>query len=198
MNTMTNKELFEEILDILNTVKDDETALEKINSFLLEEIYDVYADEKIPEKYQKPISSIADSLTASFVCFFNPETLEIEELPDVLIDDPEEFESITGENYETWNTKHENWEHCIEIRPLVSRDSYQIMELFVEEVDNEKLQQKLRYALDHRKPFANFGRLIDNSEYRQDWFDFRQKQLEQYVWQQIKNERDELNEEIDD
>lgn len=195
---MTNKELFEEILDILNSVKEDEIALEKIHSFLLEEIYDVYADEKIPEKFQKPISSIADSLTASFICFFNPETLEVEELPDVLVDDPEEFESLTGENYESWNTKHENWKHCIEIRPLVSHDSYKIMELFVEQVDDKKLQEKLEYALSHRKPFANFGRLIDDSAYRQNWFDFRQKQLEQYVWQQVKNELNDLNKEIND
>ena len=195
---MTTEELFEEILDILNSVKEDEAALEKINSFLLEEIYDVYADEKIPEKFQKPIASIADSINAGFICFFNLDTLEVEELPDLQVDDPEEFEDLTGVSYEEWNTKPENWKHCIEIRPLVSRDSYQIMELFVEEVDNEKLQQRLRYALNHRKPFANFGRLIDDSEYRQDWFDFRQKQLEQYVWQQVNNELDNLNEEKDD
>lgn len=195
---MTNKELFEEILDILNSVKEDEAALEKINSFLLEEIYDVYADEKIPEKFQKTISSIADSISASFICFLNLDTLEVEELPEVLVDDPEEFESITGENYESWNTKHENWEHCIEIRPLVSHDSYKIMELFVEEVDDEKFKNRLQYALNNRKPFAHFGGLIDDSEYRQDWFDFRQKQLEQFVWQQIKNELDELNGKIED
>ena len=36
--------------------------------------------------------------------------------------------------------------------------------------------------MNNRKPFANFKNIIDNSgEFRQQWFDFKQKQLEKYV-----------------
>jgi hypothetical protein len=39
----------------------------------------------------------------------------------------------------------------------------------------------LDYALNNRKPFANFKYHIDNSDYRQDWFDFKKHYLEAYV-----------------
>jgi len=41
--------------------------------------------------------------------------------------------------------------------------------------------RRLANALNNRKPFANFKFIIDNSEYRQDWFDFKQRYLERYV-----------------
>ena len=47
------------------------------------------------------------------------------------------------------------------------------MEAFTETVLNKNLQSKLVSALDHKKPFANFIRIIDNSDVRQDWFDFK-------------------------
>ena len=32
---------------------------------------------------------------------------------------------------------------------------------------------------------ANFKNLVENSDYRQQWFDFRQKQWEYFVWNTI-------------
>ncbi len=36
-----------------------------------------------------------------------------------------------------------------------------------------KLQKRLVYALENRKPFAHFKRIIDDSAERQNWFDFK-------------------------
>jgi hypothetical protein len=61
------------------------------------------------------------------------------------------------------------------------------MENFVDEVNDINLQGKLINAL-RKKPFANFKYLVENSDYRQQWFDFRKTQYEFYVWDIIKTD----------
>lgn len=190
---MNAKQLLDEILGVLRLVKDDKKALGKIHTFMFDEIYEESEEELIPEMYKKVVSSIADSLTAGLVCYFNPKTLEVEDIPETLVTDPDEFEAMTGESWESMNIKHENWEHCIEIKPLQSNDSYRIMENFANQVGDIRFQQKLYGTLNNRKPFANFNHLIHNSDFRQQWFDFRQGQIELHVWQEIEFEIEKLN-----
>lgn len=56
------------------------------------------------------------------------------------------------------------------------------MENFIEEIIADRhLKYKLQNALEKRKPFRNFKTIIDYSEYRQAWFDFKKKSLEEHV-----------------
>lgn len=171
-----------EILGIIRTVFDDKEKLQKIHSFLLEEIYTEPGIEEIPEKYKKLIFKIADELLAGFVCFLNPDTLEIESMPEIFLQDPEEFELITGGSADDFGGNHKSWSKCIEIEPMHSHESYKVMENFTDQLEDTTFQQKLFNALNRRKPFANFKFLVENSDYRQQWFDFRLKQWEYYVW----------------
>jgi hypothetical protein len=182
---MDTNQLRDEILAVIRTVFDDKTALQKIHTFLMDEIYEEPEEEEIPEKYKKVIDNIADNLLAGFICFFNPETLEVEDIPKDLAYDPEEFEMITGETWESAGIKHEEWDKCIEIEPMESRDSFKVMEYFVDEIDDQQMQNKLINALRRHRPFANFKHIVENSDYRQQWFDFRQKQWELYAWRII-------------
>ena len=182
---MNTNQLQNEILRIIRMVFDDKKALEKIHAFLVEEIFEEPEPEEIPEKYKKVVSEIAENLLVGMFCFFNPDTFEVETIPEAFVNDPEEFEMITGETWESDDIKHENWQKCIEIEPMESRDSFKVMEYFVDEVRDNDMQNKLISALNRKKPFANFKYLIENSNYRQAWFDFRQKQYEYYVWSTI-------------
>jgi len=181
---MNNDELFNQILGIIRTVKDNKEELQKILNFLMNEIYEEQEEPEediaIPEKYKKLVYNIAQSLSAGLKCFLNPETLEMEEVPNE-IDDPEEFELTTGEKWED-SFKHDTWEKCVIIEPPGSNDSFRIMEQFTSQISDEKLKGRLIFALNHRKPFANFKNLIDNSTEREAWFEFRQRKLEEYVW----------------
>ncbi len=182
---MNSNQLLDEILGAIRTVKDNKEKLEKLHEFIFDEIYEDPEEEEIPEKYQKAVSNIADSLLAGFICYFNPDTLEVEDVSQGLIEDAHEFEMMTGFIADEMNIKHDNWEKCIEIEPMESHDSFKVMEYYVDNVDNQNLQNKLFNALNRRKPFANFKYLVENSDYRQEWFDFRQKQWEMYVWDKI-------------
>ncbi len=181
---MNKSQLQNEILAMIKMVFEDEKELEKIHAFLLEEIYQEPEPEKIPEKYKKVVSSMADSLISGLICYFNPDTLEFEDIPAFMID-PDEYELRTGEPEESIEFKYKSWTNFVEIEPLESYESFKIMEYFVNEVSDTGFQNKLINALNRRKPFGNFKYLVENSDYRQQWFDFRQAQYEQYVWNSI-------------
>lgn len=51
--------------------------------------------------------------------------------------------------------------------------------------DKDRIKERLWNALSKRKPFQNFEFIIDDSKYRQSWFDFKQSQLENYVMEQF-------------
>jgi hypothetical protein len=69
--------------------------------------------------------------------------------------------------------------------PRESHESFKIMEWFIDEVEDNQLQNKLIYALNNRHPFSNFKALVEISEYRQQWFGFKQEKLEEMVRDEI-------------
>lgn len=181
---MKAQKLLDEILPILYTVKEDPVKLQKILTFLEEEIYEEpeKSDEpEVPEKFTKVVSEIADSLDAGFVCFLNMKTLETEDIPKEMLHDPEDFEDMTGESFESMNFQYPEWEHCMTFEPLESHESFKIMRSFTDSLKDRMLQNRLANALDNHKPFANFKFIIDNSAHRQDWFDFKKHYLENHV-----------------
>ncbi len=179
---MNAKQLTDEILGMLYTIRDDQHKLEILHEFMTNNIHEEPIREDIPEKYKEAVREIAENLLAGFVCFFNPDTLEVESLPKDLVEDPEEFELMTGESWESEERKHEQWGKCIEIIPMESNEAFRIMEDFTGQVDNQHLQKKLVSALNNRGPFANFKFLVEGSDYRDQWFEFRQQATEWYVW----------------
>ena len=184
---MNSNNLLDEILQIIHAVKDDTRELQKILEFLQENIIIEEQDDDdddeftLPSRYDKIIKSIAGSIDAGLVCFLNPDTLEIEEIPQGLFDDPEETEMQTGLSINELDLKYPEWEKRICIEPLESDESFKIMEKFVQTLSNDKHKNKLSDALQNKKPFAKFKQDIYNTPYRQDWFDFKDNWLQRYV-----------------
>ncbi|MEQ9220757.1 MAG: hypothetical protein RLO17_22075 [Cyclobacteriaceae bacterium] len=123
---MNPKQLMDEVLAMLSTIRDDKHKLTILHEFMMDSIYEEPEKEEIPDRYKKTIQNMADSLLAGFICFFNPDTLEVEDIPKDLLEDPEEYELITGETWESEERKHEDWEKSIEIAPLDSLRSWNI------------------------------------------------------------------------
>jgi len=115
------------------------------------------------------------------VCFLNPDTLETESVPGAAYDSYEcgDFDEYYQEVYR----KVERWENCVRIDPPEPRESFGIIERFIRDCipDDAGIKGRLWEAVSGRKPFRNFKYVIDGSEYRQKWFDFRRVQLEQLV-----------------
>lgn len=137
-------------------------------------------------KYPKElIKSIAEEIDMGMICFLNTDTLEVE--------------SVLGESYNAYGDddfkdfyqevydKVDNWVNLIRIEPPQSWQSFKIMEDFIETCisDGDSVKKRLRAAISKKKPFQNFKFIIDDSRYRQCWFDFKQSKLEQFVLEQL-------------
>ncbi|MFW5754255.1 MAG: UPF0158 family protein [Marinilabiliaceae bacterium] len=181
---MKTEHLLDQILSILSQARDDREKLQKILDFMEREIYEEQDDTvMIPEKYKDTVQKIAENIDCGLVCYLNPDTLELEDLPNNL-DDPEEYELTVGESYDEM-FKHDQWNKCIVVEPPESSQGFKIMERFVDEVDDPRLRDQLINALNRKRPFANFKNLVETSSFRQAWFDFKQKQLEMLVWDEL-------------
>lgn len=185
---MKASELLDEILMIIRSVKDDPKELEKILDFLQNEVLNPEEmDEEeenvvhIPERYNQAVKEIAGNINAGLVCFLRTDTLEIDDIPYELYSSATLYKMNTGFTLKDFKPKYIHWKKYITIEPMVPNESFKIMEKFVDQLDNSKLKIKLMNALQNRKPFANFKYIIDNSEIRQEWFDFKDKKLQEYV-----------------
>jgi len=181
---MKTDKLLQEIMHIIHEVKDDEKELQRILDFLHEDMNNPLEDEQeeqLPEKYNAVVKDVAGSIDSGFVCFLNTDTLEIDEFPRELLSNSYLYTMNTGVSLDELNLKYTQWENYITIEPLEGNESFRIMEKYAEQLDNARLRAQLVNALYNPKPFANFKRIIDNSDYRQDWFDFKDNQLQDYV-----------------
>ncbi|MDR1898170.1 MAG: UPF0158 family protein [Prevotellaceae bacterium] len=184
---MSAEKLLDKVLSILRDMKDDKEKLEKLLSFMEDEFLseededeDVDYKEQLPEKYREVVRLIANGLSANYICFYNPDTLEVEDIPKSMY---EELDFDAEWDDDELDLSFLKWENGIKIEPLDSRESFDIMDRFVNQLKNKKEAYKLTQALNGHKPFANFNHIIHNSDCRDEWFAFRQRQLERYVIQ---------------
>tara|TARA_R110002050_G_scaffold4573_1_gene22085 strand:+ start:64504 stop:64923 length:420 start_codon:yes stop_codon:yes gene_type:complete len=130
----------------------------------------------------KIIEEIADNLDSGMRCYLHMKTGDLK----IIINE----DKWIGADTEAWEDDIEeidsNWTDYIEFEGMDSHESFKIMVDFTENVDNEKLQYRLKNALNKLKPFQNFKWEIDNSgDYRQEWFDFKKMRYIEYVKRQI-------------
>jgi len=129
------------------------------------------------------IKEIAENLDCGFICYYNSNTNEIVTIPNFSnISDKEEFKEIIQEDLETVNKQKMDF---VKFEVLESFESFKIMEQFVEQISDKQFKLELGNILQKKKPFQNFKYLIDNSDYRQKWYDFKQRELERIVENQL-------------
>ena len=132
---------------------------------------------------QHIIKEIAQELDCGFDCYYNSKTDEVIGIPNFAqMTDEETFNEAFGADLKKIETQKEEF---IKFEVLESFESFKIMERFVEQLSDKNLQSELENVLANKKPFKNFKYLIDHSDYRQDWFDFKLKELEKTVESQL-------------
>lgn len=175
---MNPQTLLDQCLSILYSIKDDKQYLEKLLEFMQQEFCEEEIDEtktvdhlsQVPVKYHAVVKEIADNMSAQLISFINPQTLKVDAIPQNV-----EYADIDEQVFIP------DLEDRIKIKPLDSHDSYEIMENFVAQLPNNREKKRLSNVVDGYKPFANFNRIIHQSEFREKWFEFRQKELEKFV-----------------
>ena len=75
----------------------------------------------------------------------------------------------------------EEGHHLLYIEPMKSRESFKLMEDFIETVSNRADQDKLWSALRQRHPFSAFKRMLYYTDQREKWFAFHDDQMKKIV-----------------
>lgn len=128
---------------------------------------------------QHLIREIAQELDCGNDCYYNLKNHEIIAIPNFsqISDDAEFKEAFHPDLTKVVKQKAD----LIKFEILESFESFKIMERFVEQLNEQKLQSELENILANKKPFQNFKYVIDNSDFRKDWFEFKQSELERIV-----------------
>ena len=130
-------------------------------------------------KKQQIIKEIVQELDCGSDCYYNLKTNEIIAIPDSSqVFDEEEFKEAFGEALEKVRKQKAAF---IKIEPLESLETFKIIENFVAALTDLNFKSELQTVLQIGKPFQNFKHQIDHSIFRQDWFDFKQQELEKIV-----------------
>lgn len=128
------------------------------------------------------INEIAQHLGMGMDCHYNTKTNELITVPGRQFNAEKEF---LAEFKEQFAKIKKNKKDFLQIEVLDSRESFGIMEGFAAQITNESTKRKLFNALEGRKPFQNFKHLVHNSNFRQDWFDFEQSEMERIVRERL-------------
>jgi len=132
---------------------------------------------------QNIIKEIAQELDCGNDCYYNPKTNEIVAIPNFSqVLDEEEYKEAFGVGLEKLEKQNADF---LKFEVLESFESFKIMEQFVKQLPKQKLQSKLENVLANKRPFQNFKYLIDLSDFRQNWFEFKQSELEKIVGNQL-------------
>ena len=123
------------------------------------------------------IKEIAENLDCGMICYVNKKTKEIKS-----IIDSNDFYDDNDLWQEELDEIENNWESYVKIDKMSSREAFQIMEDFTNQVSNQEIRNRLIYALNRNKPFKNFKYEVDyNEEVRQQWFKFKAYKYEEWV-----------------
>lgn len=129
------------------------------------------------------IYQIAQEISCQCTCYYNPKTQEIIGIPqENPIWSNSDFEEAFGDQLKIIS---ENKNDFIKFNVLESNESFKIMESFVEQLTDNHYKFELEDILQKPKPFRKFKSMIEYSDYRQDWFNFKQKKLELRVKKQL-------------
>ncbi|RUA33204.1 MAG: hypothetical protein DSY77_10890 [Bacteroidetes bacterium] len=126
------------------------------------------------------IKEIVDWLGTGMLVFYHKETGDVLYHPDP--DNPY-FEP------ELWQDQIDEIEKdrdkYLKFESMDSRQSFKVMEHFADSLSDLKFKGMLYDRLSRKKPFQNFKMLVESSDYRQDWFDFRDNASIEWMKEQL-------------
>jgi membrane-associated HD superfamily phosphohydrolase len=126
------------------------------------------------------IIELADNLDSGLRCFVHRQEKKIVTMPD--IDEHED-------SFKDWNkvfNEVNDSEKYFEIKKMDTNESFRLMTNFIETVGDSRQKNRFEEALSKPRPFRNFKFEVDQSgPFRQQWFDFKRRQMIEWVKGQV-------------
>src|SRR6478609_7761537 len=129
---------------------------------------------------ESKLKQISEELLCGSKVFLHRETGEIITIHDVdlFLDEKDPWEN-DRQKVDAERGKY------LEFEPMESRESYQIMQDFIDQLDDGRLADRLVNAIQKKRPFAHFKEEIDYSgPYREKWFLFRDQRYLEWTREQ--------------
>jgi len=132
------------------------------------------------------VSEIAQELDCGNDCYYFFKTNQLIVIPNFSqFSDEEELLDFFKEDLKLVNREKEN---LIKFEMLNRIESFNIIKEFVDQITDRTIKEIFENILHNKKPFRNFKDTVENSNYRKDWFDFKQDIIEKRIVKQMKNE----------
>ena len=129
------------------------------------------------------LNEIAQELDCGSTCYYNTKTDEIISIPSFSdMWDEDDFKEAFETEFERIEKQKKD---LIKLEGLESFESFKIMEQFVDQLPDETFKEELEFVLANKKPFQKFKYLVEESNFRTDWFEFKQNALEKIVAQRL-------------
>jgi len=130
------------------------------------------------------IKEIADMLAMGMLCFYHKTTGELEYYPDEL--------KNPGYDEELWveaiDRVAENYGDYLRLEGMSSRESFKVMENFIDGINHIPTHNRFIAAISKKKPFSHFNDLIGYyPQLRQEWFLFKDACYIDFVKRQIED-----------
>jgi hypothetical protein len=128
------------------------------------------------------LREIAESLDAGYIVFVHRRTFELLSYPDPAhwseLDALDEWAAIK----DRLDTEAADF---VEISPPPSKESYQIMQDFAQQVQDARLRERLFEALRSPKPFRHFRHMVEESEEADAWAEYRLARIKEYALERL-------------
>ena len=121
---------------------------------------------------------------AGHICYLNTKTGKHIEIYHEFEDYYDGDENPFQEDFDTVDS----WESKIVIRPLQPSELFRIMKGFAARISDKQQQNRAINALNKKRPFANFKDIVENSNFCQEWFDYKQAWYERVVFECLTDE----------
>lgn len=198
---MRTQNLLNNIESIIISISNDQAKLTKVLSFLEYQILDENNDKDvILNKYMNAIPKITEIINSGFICYFNPETNEFEQVDEDAIFYLEAYEVKKAKLFEFFDEDYLILENYIKFEPLNSLDKYEIIKSFIYKLKDHEFAARLLNLLNSKKSLLTTKKVVEiikNSNHNKEWDIYRRRAIEESVkknlYEGIKLEKDTIS-----
>ncbi len=185
VHNMKTEEIYLDIVEKLSRIKENRGILVEVLDFLEEKISNEMedTDDQIPPEYADLIEQITEALNNGFVCFLNPETLELEQVSNsgLFGVSETEYDEQHDDMVDEFGLDYPEWESYVRFEPFGRDDMLDIMGKYVDLLHDNALKIQLENLPDDERVVDQFDRIMERTGNMDDWNSFKKKEIENYV-----------------
>lgn len=183
---MKTEEIYDDIVGKLSHIRQNREKLIEVLNFLETKTADDAgrnAEDNIPPEYADIIMQITEALDDGFVCFLNPETLEVEQASNsgLFGVSETEYDEQNDDMVDEFGLDYPEWRAYVRFEPFGRNDLLNVMEGYVEQLQDDTLRTQLENLSDKEELVTEFDEIMERTGNTENWNSFRKKEIGNYV-----------------